>query len=121
MQVCRLARRRFRGWVRILPNLSGPLLQKKEAIGPQEPTLPRQGPAKKRLGSVQYKKGNLCRPFNKKPGGFMTLKTQFLIGLIVLSAVDTVIPVPIIGLALIFVLLQKLPWFQKIVNEFYQA
>jgi len=51
----------------------------------------------------------------------MTLKTQFLIGLIVLSAVDTVIPVPIIGLALIFVLIQKLPWFQKIVNEFYQA
>jgi len=51
----------------------------------------------------------------------MTLKTQFLIGLIVLSAVDTVIPVPIIGLALIFVLFQKLPWFQKIVNEFYQA
>lgn len=51
----------------------------------------------------------------------MTLKTQFLIGLIVLSAVDAIIPVPIIGLALIFVLLQKLPWFQKIVNEFYQA
>jgi len=54
-------------------------------------------------------------------GGFMTLKTRFLIGLVVLSIVDAVIPVPIVGLILFFVLLQKPPWFQKLVSELYEA
>ncbi len=51
----------------------------------------------------------------------MTLKTRFLIGLVVLSIVDAVIPVPIVGLILFFVLLQKLPWFHKLVSELYEA
>ena len=51
----------------------------------------------------------------------MTFKTQFLIGLVVLSIVDAVIPVPIVGLVLFFVFLQKPPWFQKLVTELYEA
>jgi hypothetical protein len=54
-------------------------------------------------------------------GGFMTLKTRSLIGLIVLSIVDAVIPIPIVGLILIFVILQKPPWFQELVRELYEA
>ena len=51
----------------------------------------------------------------------MTLKTRLLIGLVVLSIVDAVIPVPIVGLILFFVLLQKPSWFQKLVTELYEA
>ncbi|MDY6990021.1 MAG: hypothetical protein SWQ30_18420 [Thermodesulfobacteriota bacterium] len=49
----------------------------------------------------------------------MTLKTRSLIGLVGLCVVDTVIPVPIVGLILIFVILQKPPWFQEVVGEIY--
>ena len=51
----------------------------------------------------------------------MTLKTRFFIGLIVLSVFDTVIPIPIVGLLVIFVILQKPRWFQKLVHELYEA
>ncbi|MBW1676014.1 MAG: hypothetical protein JRF30_00400 [Deltaproteobacteria bacterium] len=49
----------------------------------------------------------------------MTLKARSLIGLVGLSIVDAVIPIPIVGLILIFVILQKPPWFQKLVGELY--
>jgi hypothetical protein len=51
----------------------------------------------------------------------MTLKTQALIGLVGLSVVDMVIPIPILGAMLIFVVLQKPPSFQKMVSELYEA
>jgi putative effector of murein hydrolase LrgA (UPF0299 family) len=51
----------------------------------------------------------------------MTKKTRSLIALIVLSLVDAVIPVPIVGIILIFVLLQKPSWFQDLVREVYEA
>jgi len=51
----------------------------------------------------------------------MTLKTRSLIGLIVLSIVDAVIPIPIVGLILIFIIIQKPPWFQQLVHELYEA
>ncbi len=51
----------------------------------------------------------------------MTLKTRSLLGLAGLSIVDAVIPIPIIGLMLVFVILQKPPWFQKLVDELYEA
>jgi len=54
-------------------------------------------------------------------GGFMTRKTRCFIGLIVLSIVDAVIPIPIVGLILIFVILQKPPWFQELLRELYEA
>jgi len=49
----------------------------------------------------------------------MTLKTRALIGLVSLSLVDTVIPIPIVGLTLIYVMIQKPPWFQEIVAAIY--
>lgn len=51
----------------------------------------------------------------------MTKKTRSLIALIVLSLVDAVIPIPILGIILIFVLLQKPPWFQDLVREVYET
>jgi hypothetical protein len=51
----------------------------------------------------------------------MTLKTQALIGLVGLCVVDVVIPIPILGLILILVVLQKPPWFQKVVRELYEV
>ena len=51
----------------------------------------------------------------------MTLRTQSLIYIVGLSIVDTVIPIPIVGLILIFVILQKSPWFKKLVYELYEA
>jgi hypothetical protein len=51
----------------------------------------------------------------------MTLKTRSLIGLVVLSIVDAVIPIPIVGLILIFIIIRKPPWFQRLVHELYEA
>ena len=49
----------------------------------------------------------------------MTLETRCLIGLLALAVVDIVIPVPILGAILIYVVLQKPPWFEKLVHELY--
>ena len=51
----------------------------------------------------------------------MILRTKSLIYLVSLSIVDAVIPIPIVGLILIVVILQKPPWFQKLVHELYEA
>jgi hypothetical protein len=51
----------------------------------------------------------------------MTLKTRVLICLVGLCLVDTVIPLPIVGLVVVFVILQKPPWFQKLVGELYET
>jgi hypothetical protein len=49
----------------------------------------------------------------------MTTKTKCLITLIILSMVDTVIPFPIIGVILIYILLQRPPWFKNVTAEIY--
>ena len=49
----------------------------------------------------------------------MTIKTKCLITLILLATVDTVIPLPIIGVLLIYVLLQRPSWFKNVVAEIY--
>jgi len=49
----------------------------------------------------------------------MNFKTKTIIFLIVLGLVDVVIPVPILGLILIYVVLQRPPWFMEVVNELY--
>ena len=49
----------------------------------------------------------------------MALKTKCLLGLLGLSVVDAVIPFPILGMILIYVVVQKPPWFQKVVGELY--
>jgi len=49
----------------------------------------------------------------------MTIKTKCIITLILLAMVDAVIPLPIIGAILIYVLLQRPPWFRNVVVEIY--
>jgi hypothetical protein len=51
----------------------------------------------------------------------MTLETRCLIGLFALAVVDIVIPIPILGAILIYVVLQKPSWFQKLVDELYRG
>jgi uncharacterized membrane protein len=50
----------------------------------------------------------------------MTLKTQILIYLILIGAIDVVIPIPITALILIYVLFQKPVWFKQWVDEIFQ-
>lgn len=51
----------------------------------------------------------------------MTLKTQCLVGLSGLALVDIVIPIPILGAILIFVVIQKPAWFQNLVRDLYRG
>ncbi|MEW6671292.1 MAG: hypothetical protein AB1427_06285 [Thermodesulfobacteriota bacterium] len=50
----------------------------------------------------------------------MKIKTKYLCLLVVLSAVDVVIPIPILGVTLIYVLLERPPWFKDAVVKIYQ-
>ncbi|MGD8916411.1 MAG: hypothetical protein PVH35_07420 [Syntrophobacterales bacterium] len=49
----------------------------------------------------------------------MTIKTKCIITLILLALVDTVIPFPIIGAILIYVLFQRPPWFKNVIVDIY--
>jgi len=49
----------------------------------------------------------------------MNLRTKLILVLIILCLVDTVIPVPILGLVLIHVILARPPWFRELVHEVY--
>ena len=51
----------------------------------------------------------------------MSIQTKILIFLIVLGIVDMVIPVPILGLILIYVVAQKPPWFADVVARIYES
>ena len=51
----------------------------------------------------------------------MSTKTQVLISLIGLGIVDIVIPIPIVAIILIYVALQRPPWFAKMVRDIYGA
>lgn len=51
----------------------------------------------------------------------MKTQTKILLYLIVLALVDTVIPIPITGIILIYVLYQKPGWFRELVNEIYHS
>ena len=48
------------------------------------------------------------------------LESTFL-GPVALSIIDAVIPIPIVALILVFVIVQKSPWFQKLVDEIYMV
>jgi len=55
-------------------------------------------------------------------GDAMTKKTQLLLGLIVLSALDAVVPLlPVLGLVLIYVVIEKPPWFLETVRQVYDT
>ena len=49
----------------------------------------------------------------------MKTKSKVLLYLIVLALIDTVIPVPITGIILIYVLYEKPAWFKGLVSEIY--
>jgi hypothetical protein len=51
----------------------------------------------------------------------MTIKTKSLIILVVLGVIDVVIPIPILGMILIYVVLQRPPWFTNVVQEIYNT
>lgn len=49
----------------------------------------------------------------------MSTKTKFLIILILLGLLDIIIPIPILGIILIYVILQKPDWFREAVRDVY--
>ena len=51
----------------------------------------------------------------------MQTKTKTLIVLIVLCFVDIIIPVPILGIILLAVVIQRPPWFMEAVKEIYDS
>ncbi len=51
----------------------------------------------------------------------MTSKTKCLLSLTGLALADIVIPVPVTALVLIYVVLEKPPWFSALVREIYGA
>ena len=51
----------------------------------------------------------------------MNIKTKTLVFLIILGIIDMVIPIPIIGVILIYVVFQKPPWFADVVSEIYKS
>ena len=51
----------------------------------------------------------------------MNIKTKTLLSLILLGLLDAVIPLPIIGLILIYVILERPPWFREIVRQIYDS
>jgi len=50
----------------------------------------------------------------------MNIRTKSILVLILLGIVDVVIPIPIIGLMLIYVIVQKPSWFIDLVQEIYR-
>lgn len=49
----------------------------------------------------------------------MNAQTKYLLILLGLGIIDVFIPVPIVGLILVYVLIQRPPWFRDIVREIY--
>ena len=49
------------------------------------------------------------------------METKLLVALVVLGLVDVVIPIPVLGLILVYVVLQKPPWFLEKVRELYES
>ena len=51
----------------------------------------------------------------------MSIKSKTLIFLIILGIIDMVIPIPILGVILIYVVFQKPPWFTDVVSKIYKT
>ena len=51
----------------------------------------------------------------------MSTKTKALIFLIILGIIDMVIPIPILGLVLLHVVLQRPHWFMDVVSDIYKS
>lgn len=50
----------------------------------------------------------------------MNIRTKSIFVLILVGMVDVVIPIPIIGLMLIYVIVQKPSWFLNLAQEIYR-
>jgi hypothetical protein len=50
----------------------------------------------------------------------MNIRTKSILVLILLGLVDILIPIPIIGLLLIYVVIQKPSWFQDLIKDIYR-
>jgi hypothetical protein len=50
----------------------------------------------------------------------MNIRTKSILVLILLGIIDVVIPIPIIGLILIYVIIQKPSWFLDLVKDIYR-
>ena len=68
-----------------------------------------------RASGIQYL---LERP---KKAYIMSIKTKSLIFLVILGIIDVVIPIPILGVILIYIVLQRPPWFRNLVQEIYNT
>jgi len=51
----------------------------------------------------------------------VTFRTRCLISLVALALFDAIIPIPILGVVLIYVVLQKPLWFRETVDQLYEA
>ncbi|MDH3688250.1 MAG: hypothetical protein OEU36_02040 [Gammaproteobacteria bacterium] len=51
----------------------------------------------------------------------MSMQTKILVTLALLSLVDIVIPIPFTSLLLIYIVLQKPPWFMEMAEEIYKT
>ena len=51
----------------------------------------------------------------------MKPNTRILIYLIVLAFLDMIIPIPFTALVLIYVILEKPPWFKNLVTDIYRS
>jgi hypothetical protein len=51
----------------------------------------------------------------------VTFRTRCLISLVALALFDAIIPIPILGVVLIYVVLQKPLWFREMVVQLYEA
>lgn len=50
----------------------------------------------------------------------MDIRSKYLLGLVVLCLIDVVIPLPISGAVLIYVILKRPPWFLETVEQIYR-
>jgi len=51
----------------------------------------------------------------------MNTKTKYLFFLAILSLMDVVIPIPILGLILIYIVLERPAWFKDAVDAIYRT
>jgi hypothetical protein len=51
----------------------------------------------------------------------MNIRNKTLLALILLCVVDVVIPLPITGLVLVYVVVQRPPWFVDLANRIYRS
>jgi len=51
----------------------------------------------------------------------MNIKAKTLTALIVLCVIDVIIPVPILGATLVYVVIRKPSWFEQTVRDIYRT